>query len=195
VDDPASYLKLIRHAGGSSPFVKLHQAVDIGLKGSVIATRMIASHINSPLEARYWSMVPYRLGDPPHKQAIKFSARPQIWPESVHSRERTPDFLRATMIEQLTIGDAHFDFEVQTGTKTMSLEDSMTEWEETEAPFVKVATITIPAPGCSRHLSAMLLVKICRSTRGMRCLSTGHSARSIASGVLSTNPSRISASA
>jgi hypothetical protein len=41
----------------------------------------------------------------------------------------------------------HFDFEVQTGTKTMSVKNSMTEWEETAAPFVKVATITFPRQG------------------------------------------------
>ena len=41
--------------------------------------------------------------------------------------------------------DATFDFMVQPRTsKAMKVEDSRTEWPEAEAPFYKVATITIP---------------------------------------------------
>jgi len=145
VDDPARYLSFIKDTGGSNPFKKLLEAGDLGFRGTIIAREITRSHINSPLEARYWSMVPYRLGDPPNKQAVKFSARPQIWPQTAHTGERTPNFLRAAMIEQLAAGDAHFDFEVQVGTPDMSVEDSMTEWKEADAPFVKVATITIPS--------------------------------------------------
>ena len=69
--------------------------------------------IASPLEARYWSAVPYRLGDPPHKLAIKFSARPCLPATSTIPRDPAPNFLRETMIKQLAAGEARFDFLVQ----------------------------------------------------------------------------------
>ena len=55
------------------------------------------------------------------------------------------DFLRETMIKQLEAGEAQFDFEIQPRTSSsLSVENSMVEWKEKDAPFHKVATITIP---------------------------------------------------
>ena len=49
------------------------------------------------------------------------------------------------MIDQLQEGDAEFDFLVQPRTSgAMSVEDSCDQWAEANAPFHKVATITIP---------------------------------------------------
>jgi hypothetical protein len=49
------------------------------------------------------------------------------------------------MIEQLAGAEARFDFLVQPrASSAMSVESSMVEWMESDAPFVKVATITIP---------------------------------------------------
>ena len=49
------------------------------------------------------------------------------------------------MIQQLAAGSARFDFEVQPRTSPdMSVENSMIEWKEADAPFFKLATITIP---------------------------------------------------
>jgi hypothetical protein len=49
------------------------------------------------------------------------------------------------MTQQLAAGDARFDFEVQPRTSPdMSVEDSMIEWKEADAPFFKLATVTIP---------------------------------------------------
>lgn len=48
------------------------------------------------------------------------------------------------MIDQLHESDAKFDFLVQPRTSdVMSAEDSQTKWTEAQAPFHKVATITI----------------------------------------------------
>ena len=144
-DDPASYLALIHRTGSSNPLAKLGQLLALGLNGALIAHAITSSKIASPLETRYWSMVPYRLGDPPHKQAIKFSARPQLPARTAIPGNPTPNFLRETMIEQLAAGAVRFDFEVQPRTTPdMSVENSMIEWKEADAPFFKVATITIP---------------------------------------------------
>jgi len=49
------------------------------------------------------------------------------------------------MAATLTADDACFEFLVQTRqSSSMKVEDSKTEWKESEAPFIKVATITIP---------------------------------------------------
>jgi hypothetical protein len=108
------------------------------------------SEISSPLETTYWSMVPYRLGDPPHKRKIKFRAKPRL-PKELASRpiDPSPNFLRETMIKQLAAGAGarQFDFEVQRGAPGMSVENSIVQWgeeEEESTHFKKVATITIP---------------------------------------------------
>ena len=55
------------------------------------------------------------------------------------------NFLRAALRTALQNGDTCMEFLVQTRTSNgMSVEDSMTEWKEEQAPFSKVATIRIP---------------------------------------------------
>ena len=55
------------------------------------------------------------------------------------------NFLRHAMRDTLSAGPACVEFLVQPRTRnSMSVEDSITEWPEEEAPFYKVATITIP---------------------------------------------------
>jgi hypothetical protein len=109
------------------------------------------SKISSPLETVYWSMVAYRLGDTlPLKRKIKFRAKPRPPKEPATTPNNpSPNFLRETMIKQLApgAGARQFDFEVQRGAKNMSVEDSISQWEENEkenTQFKKVATITIP---------------------------------------------------
>jgi hypothetical protein len=50
------------------------------------------------------------------------------------------------MIRQLEpgAGSRQFDFEIQVGAPAMEVENSIKVWEMDEAPFTKVATITIP---------------------------------------------------
>ena len=145
VDDAARYLALHNIASTNMVVRLVRVAWVLGWKGFFIAFKNTSSKIASPLETRYWSMTAYRLGDPPHKQAIKFAARPRLPATTTIPSHPTRDFLRETMIEQLAAGEARFDFEVQPRTSpAMSVENSMVEWKEADAPFVKVATIIIP---------------------------------------------------
>jgi hypothetical protein len=142
--DPQRYLTFLRRGASRNPFVRVAALLPLGLKGVVIAVRAGRSHISNPLTTRYWSSVPYRLGDPPHKQAIKFTAIPQEQP-GPKTDTAGPNFLRRAMVEHLAERDAVFDFLVQPRTSAaMSVEDPLTEWPEAEAPFHKVATIRIP---------------------------------------------------
>jgi hypothetical protein len=115
--------------------------------GLINFLKMSSSEIASPFETAYWSMVPYRLGDPPQKQKIKFRAKPHLPKEAAVTPDNpSPNFLRETMIRQLEPGAGlrQFDFEIQVGAPAMEVENSIKVWEMDEAPFTKVATITIP---------------------------------------------------
>jgi len=144
LNDPRRYLKVLRRNASRNPLLKLLGVATLGLKGALLAMKLRRARISSPLTTRYWSAVPYRLGDAPHKLAVKFSAVPR---EPVHLKPATtdPNFLRRAMVEHLAERDAFFDFLVQPRTSAaMSVEDARTEWREREAPFHKVATIRIP---------------------------------------------------
>lgn len=101
----------------------------------------------SPLEARYWSCVPYLLGD---GQAMMYSVRPKL-----NRRSRIPglpfghppdNYLREAMAKTLADTDVEFDFmvQVQTDPHLMPIEDAGVRWPERLSPFVPVATLRIP---------------------------------------------------
>jgi hypothetical protein len=145
VDDPRRYLRLIKLSNSENLLLRLAAPFAIGLRGALIARAITTSTIASPLEARYWSTTAYRLGSGEHKTAVKFSARPWLAPTAHMPRNPAPNFLRHAMMQQLATGEVRFDFLVQPRTSpTMSVENSMIEWNEARAPFYKVATITIP---------------------------------------------------
>jgi hypothetical protein len=97
---------------------------------------------NNPLQARYFSQVPYLLGP----QAIKFSAKPITNAANRPATAEGPDFLREAMTQQLAEGDVYFDFmvQVQTDPVRMPIEDSLTIWDEALSPFQRVAMVRIP---------------------------------------------------
>lgn len=146
IDDPRDYLTLIKRGSSTNPLVKLLAPFALGLKGAMIARAITKKRIENPLYTRFWSMVPYRLGEDARKQAIKFSARPCL----AHANKDIPkdpdaNYLRKAMANTLSTGDACFEFMVQPRrSEAMRVEDSKTEWLESEAPFIKVATIHIP---------------------------------------------------
>ena len=100
----------------------------------------------SPLEARYWSCVPYLLGE---GQAMMYSVRPRIpkrsWIPGYPFRT-SPIYLRNAMIEALGKGPVDFDFMVQRQTDAfrMPIENAGVRWPEKLSPFVTVATLHMP---------------------------------------------------
>jgi hypothetical protein len=144
-NDPARYLKLIQRSTGGI-LDKALIPFALGFKGSVIAAETVASKISNPLQTRYFSMVPYQLGLGADKTAVKYSARNCA--ATVNAMPNNPEhnFLRAALKKTLNSGEACMQFLVQPRTLSgQSVEDSMTEWDETLAPFYPVATIHIPA--------------------------------------------------
>lgn len=97
---------------------------------------------SNPLEIRYFSTTPYRLG----RGAVKYSARPSISRQSPIPDHPSQDFLREAMVKTLAEGEVSFDFlvQLQLDREEMPIEDPGRAWDEGRSPYRKVATIRIP---------------------------------------------------
>jgi hypothetical protein len=101
---------------------------------------------SSPLEAPYFSCVPYLLGE---GQAMQYS----IWPKS-RKKTRIPrlpfrppnDYLREAMIASLAKGDVELDvrLQLQTEPHLMPIENNAVLWPERLSPRVSAATLRLP---------------------------------------------------
>ncbi|MGG7056557.1 catalase family protein [Nitrosomonas sp. ANs5] len=152
IDDPQKYLSLIEARRSSGLLAGLSALFVLGIEGSIIAAKINGKIIGNPLYSRYWSTVPYQLGAGANRRAMKYSAKPCVKMDNTPPSDKSqdPNYLRAAMQQHLNANDACFEFLIQTrDTSTpagaaLSVEISTKEWEENVAPFVKVATITIP---------------------------------------------------
>jgi Catalase len=139
--DPARYLSFMDDANSDHFYRKLLIPFDLGVKGTLIALKTGSSKISNPVQARYWSMVPYQLGT----GAVKYSARGCSATTDPLPKNPEHDFLRVALRRTLQSGDACMEFMVQPRTSdNMDVEDSRIEWQEAAAPFYKIATIRIP---------------------------------------------------
>ncbi|MHA3056058.1 catalase [Acinetobacter sp. ANC 4633] len=143
-NDPNRYMALMQDINSENFFRKLHIPFALGSKGTLIALNL-RTKISNPLQTRYWSMVPYQLGLGSNRQAVKYSARACSPIKDPIPNHPSHDYLREALRNSLQKDSACMEFLVQPRTSnTMLVEDSMTEWEETQAPFYQVATIRIP---------------------------------------------------
>ncbi len=97
----------------------------------------------NPLSIRYFSVAPYLLGE----RAAKYSLTPRDAAATPVPANPSGDYLREAMVRQLGSRDAVFDFavQIQTDPYKMPIEDPGIAWDETDSPFQKVATLTIPS--------------------------------------------------
>lgn len=145
INEPHKYLSLVHKAGSKSAFVKATIPFAIGLKSVGLFKKTSTGKIANPLQVRYYSATPYQLGLGPDRIAIKFS----VVPASDHVDELpanpSHDYLREAMAATLRAGEVTLKFLIQPRTsEKLSVEDSMTAWDEADAPFHEVATIAIP---------------------------------------------------
>lgn len=145
VNEPQRYLSFIEDVNSKSMLKKLQIPFTLGLQGTINAVKASNSKISNPIQARYWSMVPYQLGLGTDRQAVKYSARPCTPNKVAIPNKPSHDFLREALRKNLETGDACMEFLIQPRTTSkMLVEDSMTEWKEDKAPFYQIATIHIP---------------------------------------------------
>ena len=106
----------------------------------------VGKRITNPLQTRYWSQTPYRLG--PH--AVKYSARPLSPALDPVPDAPGPDFLRQAMAATLRREEIVFEFmvQVQTDPIRMPVEDPTVVWDERVSPFQCVAILHIPIQEC-----------------------------------------------
>jgi hypothetical protein len=115
------------------------------LKEAKIAKQITSNKMSNPLKSRYWSTTSYLLG----QNVIKFGVKPCSGSanslETADDQQTTPNYLRENMATTLKQSNACFDFMVQVGRDPAKqpLENPMVEWNESDAPFVKVAQIDI----------------------------------------------------
>jgi hypothetical protein len=101
---------------------------------------------SNPLGERYWSCVPYLLGD---RQAMMYSVYPlsKVYRHIPRLPLRPPDnYLRDNMVQTLSGQDVEFDFmlQLQTDPFRMPIENAAVRWPERLSPFMPAARIHIP---------------------------------------------------
>jgi catalase len=144
VNDPKRYLSLTRAINGNL-LNKLMIPFALGFKGSKIAIQSTRSKIANPVQTRYWSMTAYQWGTGVTRNAVKYSVRPCSARQDAIPAHPAPNYLRNALKQSLSKDDVCMEFLVQPRTSSaLSVEDAMTEWKESNAPFYKVATLTIP---------------------------------------------------
>lgn len=141
VNDIRDYADLFRVGSGQVSPERMKE-----LQPSFAILQKIGSKkVGNPLFIQYWSMAPFQFGDRIVKMTVK-PQQPEIPPETLPESE---NYLREAIVEYLTEKgkDAYFDFLIQfyvDDAKT-PIEQLMQEWKEEDSPFIKVATIRIPA--------------------------------------------------
>lgn len=144
VNDSHGYTEFFQivDAGSTLPMFKI--PFILGWQGSLNAYNMLAQKISSPLLTQYYSVTPYQLGLGENRDAVKYSARPCVASDPPIPADAGKNFLRATLRDSLAKGPACMEFLIQSrGDTGLDVEDVITPWDEADAPFVRVAKITI----------------------------------------------------
>jgi len=149
VADPDGYRRVFEYTDADNRLAELMLPLvavyGMGISGVKNLRGITSLKIDNPLSTRYWSTVPYQLGNGPDAIAIKFSADFKPVTEQAAEPARSDrDFLRHAMAATLQRRDAKFVFEIQPRTSSeLSVEDPRIEWTEQAAPFYPVADIVI----------------------------------------------------
>lgn len=145
VATPEDFLAFIRARQDDAMLRFFINPFDSHLKSLWILFRARAVH-DSPFNIRYWSTTPYRLGNS-DSPAVKYSVTPCADNPPPAQPISGQDQLRAAMRVHLEQAPACLEFGVQPRTRPaeMPIEDASVIWDEDDAPFHTVATLTIPA--------------------------------------------------
>jgi len=143
VATPEDFLSFIRARQEDKKLRFFLSPFDPHLKSLWIAYKARKKH-KSPLDIRYWSTVPFRLGESTG-QVVKYSVTPcseYTTKEIVNAGENQ---LRAAIKSHLQQAPACFAFgvQIQIDEDSMPIDDASVVWDEDKSPFQTVATLTI----------------------------------------------------
>ena len=152
-------LKLQKRIYAGTPVLYFLSPFDSHLLDAVMQG-LYAKLYGNPLEAAYYSCVPYLFGE---DRAIKYSMKPSGNERTKVPKKPSGNYLREAMVKTLSEKEVLFDFLVQfqTDAHRMPIENASVRWPEKLSPYRKVATLRIPAQkfdspeqlGFDRHLS------------------------------------------
>lgn len=144
VATPEDFLAFIRARQEDSRLGFFLNPFDSHLKSLWIVYQAREKHL-SPLDIRYWSTVPFRLG-PPDGPAVKYAVMPCSDYKTAKAVNPGRDQLRSAIGAHLQQAPAclRFGLQQQADPESMPIEDASVIWDEEASPFVSVATITIP---------------------------------------------------
>jgi hypothetical protein len=132
VATPEDFLDFIRtrQKGKLSMLLFFLNPLKPHLKSFITVLTSQKKHL-SPLDIRYWSTVPYRLGEAGN-QAVKYSVIPCSDYTTTAAVNPGDDQLRAAIKAHLQHGSACFHFAVQkqTSPQSMPIEDASVIWDE-----------------------------------------------------------------
>jgi hypothetical protein len=139
----AENLKLQRRIGDGTPILYFLSPLDPHLLDGIMQGLYAKTQTN-PLYERYWSCSSYRLGD---GRAMRYSVVPRVRMRTPFPRRPSDNYLREAMAATLARAGVDFDFcvQIQTDARLMPIEDDGVEWPESLSPFVRVATLRVPA--------------------------------------------------
>jgi len=143
VATPEDFLSFIRARQAGLEFGYFINPLHPHFHSLMIVLEAQKNHL-SPLDIRYWSTVPFRLGES-GGLVVKYSVTPCSSYTTTEAVDPGANQLRAAIKAHLQQGEARFHFGVQkqTNSATMPIEDASVIWDEEESPFQTVATITI----------------------------------------------------
>ncbi|MEQ1622753.1 MAG: hypothetical protein ABL919_15210 [Methylococcales bacterium] len=140
VATPEEFLAFARARQQDKKLLFFVNPFDPHLKSLWIAFKSLKKHL-SPLDIRYWSTVPFRLGD----LVVKYSLIPCSDYQTTQVVDAGENQLRAALKVHLQQAPASFHFAVQkqTDPASMPIDDASVIWDEAASPFIPVATIKI----------------------------------------------------
>ena len=115
-----------------------------GYLASHPVTRQILDDMSTPessvLTARYWALLPFRLGD----EVVKYRLDPET--AGVNIPDDDPDYLRTDLARRLRDREHSFVLSVQVRTdpESMPLDRATVAWPEDASPYVPVARLVLP---------------------------------------------------
>ncbi|HLZ10473.1 MAG TPA: catalase family protein [Chloroflexota bacterium] len=138
----AENLKLQRWIGKGAPVLYFVGPSDPHFLDAIMQG-LYAHTQRNPLEARYWSCVPYLFGE---GRAIQYTIKPRSDEKSPFPKKWTENYLREAMAGTLSRREVTYDFliQFQTDSFRMPIENASVVWPERLSPFISVATIRLP---------------------------------------------------